>query len=172
MRLIDKLNDEHPKYHMSIRELMFMQDIQNYKVTSVDLLKKIALYISVPEFIFIPYFVRESNLNPPLFLKAKTFIYQLCDEYFKFHNYNQSEKAWYKFYTLLQIYKEPPKDTDLIYEEYDLLPPLESNNLSMQWIQYQVKNLMIDFYSYLNFPLDQLIQEIEDTPQEVREFSA
>ena len=138
--------------------------LQSNELPSAELLNK---FLSQNNVIAIPNLFFESKIDINNYKEINAFIQKVLNKCIFFQQYTADEKKWFSFYTLLRAYRSPTKDMEQIVSQYQELPVIETDNMSIKWVIYQTKTLMLSYYNALKLnPID-LILEIYNIPMDV-----
>ena len=156
---------------MYLLKLKLIAEIKSYQnIDPADLQQLLLNDKSEPQFLLIPnlFFYGFSQFSN--FSYINNYINTINNTFFTLNSLNINEQQWYNFYTLLRAYKNSKKDVQLIINQYEQLPILNSDKIYMNWILYKVKLVMISYYLYLNQDTTILLKEIKQIPQEVKDL--
>ena len=116
----------------------------------------------------IPNLLFDSTLKINSFSEIKSQVITLVNIFCILYPLNYTEQEWYRMYNILKAYREATQDLEEILQAYNNLPPLNSTKDSMKWIQYQVKTMMLSYYIVLQLDYEQIVQEINATPEAIK----
>ena len=152
--------------------LSLIHSIKKYEPLNQDLIKKYFLQEkTAPDFLHIPYLFFNSELSIINYSDIKIYIDNCVASLDYYNKFNSSEKEWYKFYILLRAHHLRTLNIQNIYNDYNNLPILNTDNDNLKWIAYQVKSSMISYFRANHINVFSLLQEINDIPQNIKQIS-
>lgn len=161
-----------------ISNLILSRAIKEYQtISQSQLIEYINNNYFTNQYIAIINLFFYSNISVSNYYKLTQYIRDILNKYFTIDSqFTSEEQEWLIFFIILKVQKEYDTNILLLIQDYESLPDLNSNNLFVQRIAFEVKNYMLSYYTTIEYedqednPLINLIHEINDYPDEIKQY--